>query len=160
MPRALSRLLAAGFAACLLAACQPNYLVHEYRDFPQGYWAYDSAAVFEFSVEQAQQPYDLYYRLRNTRDYPFYNLYVRWELLDEAGSPVREQLQEVHLMHPQTGKPLGNGESLYDHAVPALEQFRFEKPGRYRFRLQQYMRLDSLPGLQAVGFSLLAAEGE
>ncbi len=142
------------FFISLLASCESPYLAHEYRDFEQGFWPYDSTAVFQFEVSNTQEPYDLYYRVRNNREYPYYNLYVKCEIQDAQGNLVRKTQDEVHLLHPKEGRPLGNGESLYDHEVLVFPNLSFEKAGKYEFHLKQFMRLDTLEGITAVGFSL------
>ena len=141
-------------------SCDSPYLAHEYEDLPKSVWYYDSAATFKFQIKQTKTPYNLYYRIRNTRDYPFYNLYVKTELVDEEGNIVRKKQHEVNLLHPKDGTPLGNGESLYDHEVLLFPDLSFAEKGKYQFRIKQYMRLDSLEGVNAVGFSLIPATKE
>lgn len=155
-----SRSLFCGFFASLLAllvfsSCESPYTVHEYKNLPEAIWHYDSAASFQFMVEDPAKPYDLYYHIRNNREYPFYNLYVKTELLDGEGKLVRKKLHEVNLMHPKDGTPLGNGESLYDHEILLFPNMKFEKSGNYQFNIKQYMRLDTLEGVTAVGLSLM-----
>jgi gliding motility-associated lipoprotein GldH len=140
----------------MLFSCQQQHVFHSYQDLPSNVWVAAQPTSFQFEVKTAGE-YVLSYHLRNTREYPFYNLYVQYELLDEQGKILRQQLHESNLMHPKTGAPLGNGESLYDHSVQ-LFRHRFDSPGQYQFKISQYMRLDSLQGVQAVGLTIDAVK--
>ena len=140
----------------LLPSCDSPYTAHAYRDYtPEAIWPYDSVAVFDFNIDNTATAYDISYRIRNTRDYPYYNLYVQCSLLDKDGKVLRQKQDEVYLMHPKTGEPLGNGESLFEHEVKLWEAYEFKEHGKYQFRINQYMRLDTLEGITAVGFSVL-----
>lgn len=142
-------------------SCSSPYTAHEYRDFaPDNIWHYDSVAVFDFTIDNTAPTYDISYHLRNTREYPYYNLYTQCTMLDAEGKIVRQKQDELYLMHPQTGAPLGNGKSMYDHEVVLWEKYQFEKPGKYQFRVSQNMRLDSLEGVTSVGFSILPVEAK
>jgi gliding motility-associated lipoprotein GldH len=148
----MPRILFVALLGMLFAGCQPQHIFHAYQDLPGQVWPVGAPASFQFSIETPAE-YALSYHVRNTRDYPFYNLYVKYEILDAQGVLVRQQIHETNLMHPQTGVPLGNGESIYDHSIPAIKH-RFEQPGTYQFRISQYMRVDTLQGIQAIGFTV------
>ncbi|MGB0522216.1 MAG: gliding motility lipoprotein GldH [Flammeovirgaceae bacterium] len=145
--------------ACLVClwACNDGVVYNEFKDLEANNWHYDSMAIFNFRAEQGK-PHDLFYNIRYNLDYPYYNLYVKYELSDAQGNLLRSSLQEANLMHPDTGVPLGSGESIFDSKLPLLEQYEFPATGDYQFKIKQYMRLDTLPGILAVGVTLETPE--
>jgi gliding motility-associated lipoprotein GldH len=97
-------------------------------------------------------PYNIYYNIRNAAGYPYYNLYITYYLSDNAGKILTSRLQELTLMDPQTGKPLGDGMGdIFDHRILSVGNYRFPRPGTYTFKVKQYMRKDPLPGIMSVG---------
>ncbi|MDW7695155.1 gliding motility lipoprotein GldH [Flammeovirgaceae bacterium SG7u.111] len=149
------------FVTLCFSACTDSAVVSEFEDLDKEGWAIDSAKVFQFVVEDENQAYDLYYHVRNEIDYPFYNLYVKYELKDGEGKTLNSKMSEVLLMDEKTGRPFGSGGGgVYDHEVLVLSDYSFPKSGDYSFSLRQYMRRDTLPNIQAIGFSLKKAKNK
>jgi gliding motility-associated lipoprotein GldH len=138
-----------------LASCQTPAIYQDFRNFEQGIWVNDSILTFTFPVTDPSQPYDLYYHVRNTLDYPYSNLYIKYELQDSTGKIIRANMHETYLMEPVTGKPYGKGVGdFFDHKVKVLEQVSLPYAGNYRFQIKQYMRPDTLVQVMSVGFSV------
>ncbi len=143
----------------ILSSCDKNQIFEQYKDLPHNFWHTDSAAVFTFRVTDTKRPHNIYYNIRNTISYPYYNIYVQYELADSSGMLLRANLHEANLMHHQTGEPFGENSSplgqgvgsFYSHRILLLPQYKFEKEGVYQLKLRQYMRLDSLAEITAVG---------
>jgi gliding motility-associated lipoprotein GldH len=73
---------------------------------------------------------------------------------------VEARLQELTLLDPKTGKPLGKGlGDIFDHQIVALPNYRFQKSGTYTIKLKQYMRQDPLPDVMSVGVRVEKASG-
>ena len=65
---------------------------------------------------------------------------------------IQSDLTEVFLFDSKTGEPLGDGMGdIFDHRFTVLEDFHFDNPGVYRFKVRQYMRMDLLPEIMTVG---------
>lgn len=138
-----------------LTACDSPTVYNEYMDISDGKWTIKNAPSFTFRIDQPDVPYNIYYNLRNSVSYPYYNLYLTRYLLDSAGKELEARLDELILMDPKTGKPLGDGlGDLFDHKVIMKRNYRFPKAGQYTIRIQQYMRQDPLPDIQSVGISV------
>ena len=140
-----------------LMACQgdPNVVYKENTDIDGGNWYVKNTPAFRFTIADASQPYDLYYTLRHTLTYPYYNLYITRYLTDERGREIESRLDELLLMDAKTGQPRGKGlGDLYDNRVLMKRAYRFPKPGTYTLRLKQYMRQDPLPDVVSVGISV------
>jgi gliding motility-associated lipoprotein GldH len=77
---------------------------------------------------------------------------VQYTLEDSTGNVQSKALQNMDLFDPVTGKPLGEGlGDIFDHRILAISNHHFQQPGQYRFKIQQYMRQDSLPLILSIG---------
>lgn len=151
-----NRLGYVGLLLCVwLAGCETNTVYSEYEDIEEGKWYVNQAPVFTFRIEDANQPYNIYYNLRNALSYPYYNLYLTRYLSDSTGKVIESRLDELILMDPKTGKPNGDGlGDIFDHKVLIKQNYRFPKPGQYTIRIKQYMRQNPLPDVLSVGISV------
>jgi gliding motility-associated lipoprotein GldH len=114
-----------------LFACDPARLYEKNHDLEGYQWYIDTIPAFQFEVKDVSTPYKIYYNIRNAAAYPYHNLYITYYLSDSTGKILTSRLQEVMLMDPQTGKPLGDGMGdIFDHRIMSLDNYRF--PGRAR----------------------------
>lgn len=146
--------------AGLFSCNDASKIYEDIHVFEEGVWHKDSVQDFTFKVEDTTHAYNFIYLFRNTLDYPYYNLYVKYELKDSTGNVLAEDMQEVYLFNHKSGKPGGEeryftGKSLggiYDHAYPALMKVHFRQEGTYTLSLSQYMRKPNpLPEILSVG---------
>lgn len=144
-----------------LWACDNSRVYEENIEMENKTWVADSALNFEFQIDDPEQAYNLYYNLRNSASYPFQNIYVIYTLKDTLGHQLDSMLVNKNLFHPKTGKPYGSGlGDIFDHKFQLLQNYRFDKAGAYRLKLQQFMRRDSLPEILAVGVRVEKADTE
>lgn len=145
----------------LFSACSDDRLVYEkIYSLPGGKWYADSVLRFELPVAQAGK-YDLYYHIRNTLDYPYYNMYVQYSIVDSTGKVLAKNLQHIVLMDPKTGEPYGtNLGDIFEHELIALPAYEFPAPGKYVYLIQQYMREDPLPEVLSFGVKLRRYEDD
>lgn len=136
----------------LLSACDPSRVYEQNVELPDKNWTVDNAPVFEFAIEDTTKRYNVYFNVRYSLAYDYYNLYLQHRLTAPDSSLVSSSLHELHLMDAKTGKPEGKGSSdIYDMQSLALEGVTFPQVGTYRLQLTQYMRRDPLPNILAVG---------
>jgi gliding motility-associated lipoprotein GldH len=136
-------------------SCNSNAIFKDHEDIDDGVWYVKNEPSFTFEITDISQPYNVYYLIRNSIGYPYYNLYVKRFLLNEKNKIVNEALNELILMDERTGKPIGDGlGDLFDHKIVALKNYRFPKAGKYTFKVRQYMRQDPLPGIMSMGVSV------
>ena len=140
------------FIVCFLGACDSLRIYEKNVDFNQRIWLYDSIATFSFDIEDTTQQYNLYYNVRNSLDYPFYNLYLNYELKDSTEALLSSELNNIALFDAKSGDPKGDGlGDVFDHQVLFLQDYRFKSKGTYHVAVQQFMRRDSLPEIMAFG---------
>jgi len=69
-----------------------------------------------------------------------------------VGTLLSSALQNMDLFDPINGAPLGDGlGDIYDHRILAISHQEFPAQGLFRFKVQQFMRQDSLPLILSVG---------
>lgn len=135
--------------------CDTNAVYKEYTDIDEGKWAVKDAPSFTFEIKDTTVPYNIYYNLRNSLSYDYYNLYLTRYLRDESGKELESRLDELILMDPKTGKPTGEGiGDLFDHKFLMKRNYRFPKAGKYTMQIKQYMRQDPLLHIESVGITV------
>ncbi|OZI05561.1 gliding motility lipoprotein GldH [Siphonobacter sp. BAB-5385] len=138
-----------------LTACDTNAVFKDNMELPDAKWPVKTVPSFSFEISDTTRTYNLYYNLRNTKSYPYYNLYVTRTLLGPDGKTIERKLDELILANATTGKPTGNGlGDIYDHKFLVVKNYRFAKAGTYTFKVEQYMRQDPLPEIQTVGLTV------
>jgi gliding motility-associated lipoprotein GldH len=136
-------------------SCDTNAVYKEYTDIDEGKWSVKEAPSFTFEIKDTTIAYNIYYNLRNSLSYDYYNLYLTRYLRDESGKELESRLDELILMDPKTGKPTGEGiGDLFDHKFLMKRNYRFPRPGKYTMQLKQYMRQDPLLHIESVGITV------
>ncbi|WP_305981655.1 gliding motility lipoprotein GldH [Roseivirga thermotolerans] len=131
-------------------ACDAQRVFEDDQSFEQKSWHMNEMPEFSFEIDDTT-PKNIYFKLRNDLEYPFQNLYVTYYLLDEQNEQVTSDLINISLFDEVSGKPLGKGSSIYQSSERILEGYSFPQPGKYTFRVAQYMRSESLAGVHSVG---------
>ena len=149
--------------ACFCTSCDNNRVFEQNIDIPEAQWYADSVLHFQFDIENVEANYNIYYNIRNSLLYPYYNMYVTCYLEDEQGKLLASELQDIQLMHSKTGEPFGEGlGDIFSHQLPIerFQNFQFPKPGKYHFRVKQYMRQNPLPEVVSFGLRIENASAE
>lgn len=139
----------------LFASCSGGSTYKQQYQVSKEGWHQDSVLRFEFTIQEPEKAYRLLYSIRYQLSYPYYNLHLKYTMLDSNFRIVGSEMQDMNLMHPNSGMPLGSGYGeMYDIQIVALPQFKFPYKGKYYFELRQYMRKEVLQGIVAVGIEL------
>jgi len=136
-------------------ACNPNRIYERNVKFSDRIWNKDSAAIFMFEIVDINTDYKFYFNLRNTILYPYQNIYLTYSMEDTLGNVYDSDLTNINLFDSKTGEPFGSGMGdIFDHQYLVIEDYQFNNPGTYLFRIKQYMRMDSLPEIMSVGLRI------
>jgi len=147
------------FLLTTLFACDSKRIYEKNIDFEKKSWLVKDIPEFNFEVVDPTVPYNIYYNVRNTLNYPYQNLYVTYYLEDSTGNVLSTSLQNLVLFDKKTGAPFGKGlGDIFDHQIPALSNYKFEEAGLYSFRVEQFMRTDTLSELLSVGIRVEKAQ--
>lgn len=145
--------------ALFFTSCDNNLVFEGKKDFHERYWVFNDPALFSFEITEADVAYNLLVNVRNSASYKYQNIYLQYYLEDESGKLISKELKNIQLFNAKTGVPVGDGlGDLYDVERPFLENYQFEKPGKYNFRIDQFMRQDSLPEILSVGLRVQKIE--
>jgi gliding motility-associated lipoprotein GldH len=114
----------------------------------------EESADFNFEIDSIELPYQVKLNIRNTMDYPYRNLYIKYQLRD-SNYVMEDQLLNIKLFEAKTGKPYGNHQSdIYSHQLILQDSVYFPKKGIYQIDLKQYMREKELEGLVSAGIRI------
>lgn len=133
-----------------LASCDKNRVYQQVYDFDDSGWNLDTIPAFTFDIADTE-PKNLKINLRYGLDYKEYNIYLQYHLEDSTGKELASELISIDLFDQKTGRPLGEGSSIYQNPASILENYRFPKAGIYTFRIAQYMREIDLKKVYSVG---------
>ncbi|HMV11032.1 MAG TPA: gliding motility lipoprotein GldH [Cyclobacteriaceae bacterium] len=145
-----------------LSGCDRSRLYEKNHDFEERAWIVSDQPVFDFDITDTVKTYNLYCNIRNSVKYPYSRIFINYSLQDSTGTSVSKNLISAFLFEEKTGKPFGSSGlgDVYDQQVPVLKKFKFNKPGKYSMKFEQFMRTDTLAGIHAVGFRLETASIE
>lgn len=131
----------------LLVGCTCNA-----HHFETGTWVYHDSVRFEQTVVDTHQLYRLRLTLKVNDEYRYRNLYVRFRA-ESPGGAAQTSLAQLVL-----SDSLGNWlserswQGTYHFETVLNDSARFAQAGTYQFYLRQYMREDTLQGVEAVEF--------
>jgi gliding motility-associated lipoprotein GldH len=147
------RFLYSAIVMLVLFGCDETRVYEVNQDFDEQYWLVQEQPVFEFTIENEKEPYNLYCNLRNSVSYPYSRIFLNYTLKDSTGAVLKKELKNSFLFDRKTGQPQGVSGlgDIYDHQLDLLKNFSFEKPGKYAIQFEQFMRTDTLRGVLAIG---------
>ena len=140
-------------AILLFSGCDSGRVYEDNIDFQNRIWSAPDIKTFDFHIAQPGLHYNAYINLRNTSEYPHYNIYIRYTLKDSLRNNLKSELININLFDPKTGFPNGKSSAgdIFEHQQIILDMFTFPDSGKYLLSFQQYMRYDSLPEIISVG---------
>ena len=143
----------------LVVACNEKPFFDSYHHLNKG-WHKDSIVHFDVSISDTSAHYGINVKLRHNAEYPYSNLWVFRRIASNLGTEYQDSANFI-LADP-SGKWLGQGVGELKTVVRKYreEALRFRAPGIYTFYLQQGMRMDDLPGIEAVGLEVYKLEEE
>jgi len=136
----------------ILISCDSNRVYEDNVDFNDRAWKINEPAKFDFQISDTTKKYNLLIDIRNSLDYPYARLFVNYELKKDTMLLSKDMLS-FFLFDQKTGKPFGNSGlgDVYDHQFSVLKNYHFKKAGTYQMNFQQFMRMDTIPGVLAIG---------
>ncbi|GHM99727.1 hypothetical protein WSM22_12170 [Cytophagales bacterium WSM2-2] len=144
----------------VVVSCDSSRVYEDNVDFKDRSWKIKDLAKFEFQIKDTTRKYNLLMDVRNSLDYPYARLFVNYSLQSIDSVSLSHNLISVYLFDQKTGKPFGSSSigDIYDHQFSVLKNFTFSKSGNYRVNFQQFMRMDTIPGILAVGLRVETVE--
>jgi gliding motility-associated lipoprotein GldH len=139
--------------AIFFTGCDDDRVFEQITDLESREWLVADKPAFEFVINNSGAQYNLYCNIRNSVSYPYSRFFFTYYLEDSTGAEIKKELVTKFLFDEKTGKPFGKSGigDLYDHRIVLLKNHQFPYKGKFRVKFEQFMRMDTLPGIIAVG---------
>ena len=137
-------------AGLFLASCQPRPVLDEKREFAGQGWSHSDTLDFNVSIPDTTGHYDLFLNMEHSVEFPNQNFYIRIYTRFPDGKRL-DKLVSLELAD-KSGAWFGRCNSNTCRLrIPIQENAYFNQAGDYLFTLEQYSRMDTLPGLSYMG---------
>ncbi|WP_306413678.1 regulatory iron-sulfur-containing complex subunit RicT [Cecembia lonarensis] len=132
-------------------ACSEGREFEDYQGMEKLSWSLNDTVYFVMSPPLPQGPSIL--AIKYNANYPYRNLYVRYILTDSLGEMMESDLINVALFEPTSGRPIGKG---FGNTFTKYDTLFLQNTSPYqKIEFLQYMRLDELEGIEAIGLKRL-----
>jgi len=136
-----------------LVSCGPDYILDHDYEIKDAKWAYADQLNYEIEIPDALKIYNLYIEIEHATDFPKQNMYVMIHTQFPSGKRISEQVSLE--MANKLGVWYGNCNADWcTLSIPIQQGAYFDIPGTYTFTIEQYMRLEPLPGVKRIGFKI------
>ncbi|SFH09241.1 gliding motility lipoprotein GldH [Pedobacter insulae] len=136
----------------LFNGCTSNNLIDVNMEVPDNSWMYAKSVRATLDIKDSSKGYNVFFKIRNTADYRYANIYVIARLKGNTLSKsTRYQFQLAKADGSWLGKGSGN---LYSNTFPLLKDFHFPKAGNYVLEVEQNMRDNPLVGVSDIGLTV------
>jgi gliding motility-associated lipoprotein GldH len=142
---------------CTCAGCLPAPYFQKQEAIPQYAWAYAFKPSFTFDITDTISGYQPYFLIRHSQSYPYSNVWLWVYVKSPADSLPRKERVNLVLAEP-SGKWLGRGMGeIYEQRIRIdfSDSVKFNRKGTYQVSMEQNMRINPLPDIMNVGFSLV-----
>lgn len=131
-----------------LSACDKSVLSEAEWSMVGQQWIAGDQKSFQLEATDTTTAYAMDITLNHAVTYPFQNLYIKTETTFPSGKLV-ESVTSIELMN-QDGSWAGNcsGQSC-TITLPLQQRFTFPEVGTYSWSVGQYMRTDTIAGLNS-----------
>jgi gliding motility-associated lipoprotein GldH len=120
-------------------------------------WSKDSTYTFDVKIDDSNVNYNIYVNTRNRGEYPYQNL---WLFMSEKSPDNKIIGDSINFyLADDFGRWLGSGAGpIYNMPVLYRQNFRYAKPGTYRYQIRHGMRDSMLMGINDVGIKIEKVE--
>lgn len=137
----------------LLSACTHTTVYCEYCKLPDTAWHQDSLCVFDATVDDTINHYNILLNIRHNSSYAYQNF---WTFVHSTSPEGISQTDTIEcFLADLKGNWLGTGYfSVYEMPVLYMEHIRFPRKGTYHFEVAHGMRDSLLIGITDIGISI------
>lgn len=139
--------------SCFLVACNKINVFEKNIAVNNHEWKSNFTPTITFQIDDTASAYNLFVVLRHSDAYNFNNLWLKCTVT-LPDSSKKSQQYNLPLANNDTGW-MGTGmDDIFETRILIQPQTKFNKPGHYRFMLQQVMREDPLKHVLNVGLRI------
>ena len=137
----------------LFLGCGPNYILDKQYEITNNDWMYSDTLDFGVTITDSLKIYNLYIELEHSMEFSKQNMYVMIHTQFPSGKRISEQLSLE--MANKAGVWHGDCNSEWCKvSIPIQQGAYFDMVGDYLFTVEQYMRVDPLPGVKSIAFKI------
>ncbi len=137
----------------MLISCDSKRVYDENIIVENNSWNVKNKLTFDVTISDIRQRYNVYLKVRNGTDYPYSNLFLFLHTVCPDGSVSRDTLELT--LADYDGRWLGSGISSVKFSKFLFQEaFQFKQPGKYRFEMEQAMRVKELKGIRDIGLRI------
>lgn len=149
--------LLSAFFIFVFASCSRLDLYEKVVDVPGQKWSGSYQPSFAFNITDTSAPYQLFLILRHNNKYNYNNIWINLYRTTPDGKTSKVPY-ELRLATNDRGWLAEGMDDIYEHRIllspPANDSFYFNRPGTYKFSVEQIMREDPLQNVLNVGLRL------
>jgi gliding motility-associated lipoprotein GldH len=137
----------------LILGCGPNYILNKSYDIKDAAWTYADTLNFEIDIKDSLKIYNLYIDIEHATDFSSQNMYVMIHTTFPSGERISEKVSLE--MANKGGVWFGNCNSEWCNlSIPIQQGAYFNAIGKHLFTIEQFMRVNPLPGIKKIGFKI------
>lgn len=142
--------IAITIVSVFLYSCNSNTIINQYVEIPSSGWDKNNAVAFNVDINDSISTYNFGINIRNSTTYRYSNLYIFLLTEFPNGNISRDTIE--CLLADNEGKWLGKGwGEIKESEIILSSGLQFPLAGKYKFLIQQAMRVDTLRGINDVG---------
>jgi gliding motility-associated lipoprotein GldH len=139
--------------ATFVLACDSQRIFEEHVALKNATWKSMDKVQFDVAIPDLLTRYNVYLNVRNGVEYPYANLYLFMNTVFPDGKIARDTIELT--LADYDGRWLGSGMGNVKFSRFMFKKgVQFEKTGKYRFELEQAMRVNDLKGIHDIGLRI------
>ena len=136
-----------------LLSCGPNYIFDQTMEIAEKGWAYEDTLNFEIKIEDTLEIYNLYLDIGHNTDYKKQNIYILIYTQFPSGERIKERVAID--FSDKTGQWYGDcNTEKCNLRVNIQEGAFFNLAGKHMITIEQFMRMDPLPGIRNIALRI------
>lgn len=133
--------------------CKENFYFEEEEVISADQWSYQDSLNFTFTIADTSALYNLLLDIDHATSYPYQNIYLQVATSFPSGKRIKEQLPIDFA--DKTGRWFGNCDSQWCKLRVNLQTDAFfNEVGEHTITLEQFMRVDPLPGIRKLSVKI------
>ncbi len=137
----------------LLFGCGPDYILDQKYDIEKSEWTYADTLNFEVDIQDSLKIYNIHLKIEHSTEFPKQNMYIMIHTQFPSGERISEKLS-VELANLGGGWYGDCNSEWCQFSLPIQEGAFFNAIGKHTFTLEQYMRIDPVPGIKNISLKI------
>ena len=145
------RILILCICLILISSCTDKTIYSHSVSFENGTWKNQDPAIFNFSIDETTEKYNLFLDIDHSADYSFENLYVRIKTQFPDQTTVLDTLS-IEMIDNQGGWISNCGNDNCELTVFLQQRTMFKSAGDHQISIEQFTRQNDLQGVRSLAF--------